>query len=87
MATKSKTQHRQCDFCRGTLVAKVVDLEMRVKGRLRVFAHTPAEVCEQCGMEYLSDATVEGIDGAFLNRDSPKPVKYLRVPVYEIADR
>ncbi|MBI3923736.1 MAG: type II toxin-antitoxin system MqsA family antitoxin [Armatimonadetes bacterium] len=76
---------RNCDFCGGILRERRVDLEMKVKGRFRVFADTPAEVCEQCAMEYLSDATVERIDKAFFGRRLPKPVKYLRVPVYQLS--
>lgn len=75
---------RICDFCGGSLRLQHVDLKMKVKGKLRIFSDTPAEVCEQCGMEYLTDAQVERIDVAFLGTVKPKPIRYLRVPVYDL---
>ena len=86
MATADDSRSRQCDFCGGFVETKQVDLEMKVEGRLRVFANTPADVCSQCGMEYLSDATADSIDEAFLGDRFPKPVKYMRVPVYQLSN-
>ncbi len=74
-----------CDFCGGTLQPQVIDLQLKVRGKLMVFADTPADVCEQCGMEYFSDEVSERIDETLAARPAQRPVRYLRVPVYRLA--
>jgi len=78
---------RRCDFSDGLLAPREIDVELTIRGRRHVFAGVEAEVCEQCGMECVDDATAEHVDEALLGRVLPKPAKYLRVPVYDLGSR
>ncbi len=71
-----------CDFCGGQLVRKVVDLDIRVKGRLLICEGVPADVCRQCGEKYFSPAVSEKIDRFLEEYPQKEPSRYLSTPVY-----
>jgi Zn-finger nucleic acid-binding protein len=52
--------------------------------RLYRFYHVPALVCAQCGHVWLASGVSQRIDR--LIRKPPKPKKFLKVPVFSLAD-
>ena len=71
-----------CDFCGGKLNPQVVDLDLRVAGKLLVCEDLPATVCKQCGEKYFSAAVSEKIDHFLEIYPKKKPSRYVPTPVY-----
>lgn len=51
-----------CSVCGGSVHEDIVELDYRYKGRLFVFRHVPAGVCQQCGEKYLQATTAKTIE-------------------------
>lgn len=49
----------RCEYCKGKIRAKEVELLRKKKGTYVIFQHVPAGVCQECGTRYLSANTLK----------------------------
>lgn len=71
-----------CDFCGGELKHRIIDLDLKVKGKIVICKGVPADVCGQCGEPYLDANTSAKIDLFLEGIEKKKPIKYVPVPVF-----
>lgn len=72
-----------CSVCEGKLKTEKITYTQEVNGKFFIVENVTAEVCSQCGEEYLSPETVEIIRK--LIESKKKPLKTQEVPVYYLS--
>ncbi|MCY3019877.1 MAG: YgiT-type zinc finger protein [Planctomycetota bacterium] len=65
--------------CGGKVVAKIVTVDLRIKGRLFEFENVPVGVCLECGERVYKGPVLEHLER--LARGKLKPKKTIKVPV------
>jgi YgiT-type zinc finger domain-containing protein len=73
----------RCYFCGGPTARQSVTAEHWWGGELALFAHVPADVCQQCGERYVDATTVETLDR---RRQERAAQQTLAVPLCDFAD-
>lgn len=71
-----------CSVCGATLRKDRITYTQVIGNRVYVLQDVPADVCPQCGEEYLSPATVTEIQKAIT---SGQPQRTVQVPVYDLS--
>ena len=75
----------KCVFCGGEAELKTVTFSYEQGDKHLIVENVPAEVCERCGEKtYSSEVTDELLRFA---HDEFKPVKTIKVPVFDFAER
>ena len=74
---------KQCPDCGGNLLPKLITYDERWRGKLDSFENIPAEVCSQCGEEYLTPEAINAIES--VERQEREPEKYEQVPVFSLS--
>lgn len=74
----------RCDLCGGVLEARIVDMEFKQNGERVVCESIPADVCVECGEEYLSLQVLQEIEAFLDRRHQERPKQYIPVPVYDL---
>jgi HTH-type transcriptional regulator/antitoxin MqsA len=73
----------KCVFCGGEVEKKEVTFSYEEDDKYLFVEHVPAEVCKKCGEKtYSPEVTDELLKFA---KDKSKPVKVLKVPVFDFA--
>lgn len=68
-----------CEYCKGTIVEKRVEL-YRHKGKNRIlFENVPAGVCKLCGSRYFSANVLKMLDRLY--KKSPGKKEFAHVPL------
>jgi YgiT-type zinc finger domain-containing protein len=75
-------ERTRCASCGGALISRTVSRNQFQGDKLYRFDHVPALVCLQCGETWLAGAVSQQIDAII--QKSPKPRKFLKVPVYSL---
>ena len=71
----------KCSVCHNQIVSKNITYTQWYKGELIVVENVPAEVCQNCGEEYFSPATVDKIQKVIELHHTSKTIK---VPVFQL---
>jgi HTH-type transcriptional regulator/antitoxin MqsA len=75
----------KCVFCGGEVEKTVVTFSYEEGDKYLFVENVPAEVCTKCGERtYSPEVTEELLRFA---RDEFKPVKIMKVPVFDFAER
>jgi len=74
--------HNSCSVCGATLEKKTITYTQPMGKTVYPVTDVPAEVCPQCGEEYLAPETVDAIEEI---TQSGKAAKMLEVPVYPFS--
>ena len=75
----------KCVFCGGKVEKTVVTFSYEEGDKYLFVENVPAEVCTKCGERtYSPEVTEELLRFA---RDEFKPVKIMKVPVFDFAER
>ncbi len=74
----------RCDLCGGILEARLVDIEFKQDGERIVCENVPADVCVECGEEYLSLSILQAVEAFLARRHRERPERYIPVPVYDL---
>ncbi len=78
-----ETQIMNCYYCHGELKEELTTFVYEENGQIWVAHNVPALVCQECGeKEYTPDVTHKLYT---LVKESPAPIKFIRVPVYDLA--
>ena len=78
----------QCPYCGGThFDEKHVRYLYSHRGKFLLVPNTPAEICQNCGMEFYAAAVVKEIERSFLAIQSrtEEPDEILQVPSKSFA--
>ena len=70
-----------CSVCGGTLTSKTITYTQTVDDQVFIVADVEAEVCGQCGEQYLSPDTVDRIQELM---EHGRAVETRHVPVYRL---
>lgn len=73
-----------CPVCNSKLKEERIIYTQVIDGKFYMVENVAAQVCPQCGQQYLSPDTVEGIRKLFESKK--KPLKTREVPVYRVAN-
>jgi YgiT-type zinc finger domain-containing protein len=79
--TSEQKKEADCSVCGGRLKATRIVYTQVIGDKIYIIEEVPAEVCEQCGEEYLSPDTVDAIQAAI---EETEPIKKVLVPVYQL---
>ncbi|MCK4244019.1 MAG: YgiT-type zinc finger protein [Candidatus Omnitrophica bacterium] len=52
----------RCEYCRGFIVEKIVDLPRKVGRKYALIKNVPAGVCKDCGTRYYAANVLKTID-------------------------
>lgn len=75
----------KCVFCGGKVEARMVTFSYEEDDKYLLVENVPAEVCTKCGEKiYSPEVTDELLRFA---HDEFKPVKTVKVPVFDFAER
>jgi YgiT-type zinc finger domain-containing protein len=75
----------KCVFCGGKLEKRRVTFTYEENGKHLLIENVPAEVCIQCGEKTYSPRVTDTL--LRFARDEFKPVKTIRVPVFDFAKK
>ena len=75
----------RCSVCRAPLSAVHITYTQEVAGRVFIIREVPADVCPQCGEQYLAPDTVDGIQALVEYGGIDKVLEITHVPVYRFA--
>ena len=71
----------KCSACNSQTTAKKITYTQWFNGELIVVENVPADVCQNCGEEYFSPATVDKIQKVIESHHVSKTIK---VPVFQL---
>jgi YgiT-type zinc finger domain-containing protein len=74
-----KTTKEPCDFCNGHLESRLVTVDWRRGGALKVIENVPALVCDHCGERYYSASTTRAMEAIVKGGRARK--RFIRVSV------
>ncbi len=76
-----------CSVCGAQPVKKNINFTQELDGKVYMVTGVPAEVCSQCGEEYLSPETVEVLQKLIDEGETnvKPPTKTITVPVYHFS--
>lgn len=75
--------NKKCSFCGGEEFSqKRIEYIYRRGGKMMLVPNTPAEVCDQCGMQYFAGPVLESIERHFfaIENHQEVPDRYVQVP-------
>lgn len=72
----------RCEYCKGRIVGKTVDLARKVRGRFALIENAHVGVCTECGTRYYPANLLKTI--AETARKRHKVKREVRVPVYSL---
>jgi YgiT-type zinc finger domain-containing protein len=72
---------RTCSACGAVLKREKITYTQTIGDKFYIVKDVPAEVCPQCGEQYLSPDTVDAIQAVI---ERAKPSKTIRVPVFHL---
>lgn len=75
-----KRQVKKCSICGGKILQKKITYTQAIGEKIFIVSDVPAEVCSQCGEQYLTPDTVDAIQEAL--ETGKKPSSTLKVPVF-----
>ena len=79
----SKERNKEtCSACGAPVKREKITYTQTIGDKFYIVKDVPAEVCLQCGEEYLSPDTVDAIQEVI---EKTKPAKTVEVPVYHLA--
>ena len=70
-----KSDPNKCSFCEGNLRQGYVDVIRRRDGRIYLFEHVPAKVCDKCGEQYYADEVLARMDDIIKSGQGAEPVE------------
>jgi YgiT-type zinc finger domain-containing protein len=70
----------ECEYCRGWIVEKRVDLHRKISGKYVLIENVPAGVCTECGMRYYAANVLKTLEETIHGRR--KAQQEVLVPVY-----
>jgi len=73
-----------CNFCKGETEEELIRYVQEYKGVVVIVENVPADVCQQCGEQFIRPEIADKIQR--LVWDAPKPKRTAEVPVYDLAD-
>jgi YgiT-type zinc finger domain-containing protein len=79
---KAETRNETCSVCGTRLRVENITYTQVIGDKVYFVSDVPAEVCSQCGEQYLSPSTVDAIQ---IVLETGKATKSVNVPVYELA--
>ena len=74
---------KKCNFCGSEEFSeKRINYIYQRNGKILLVPNTPAEVCDQCGMEYYEGKVLEEIERQFeaIQNKTEQPDRYIQVP-------
>lgn len=77
-----KKKYSDCFYCGGTVEERVIQREIRWRGKLFIIENVPVGVCVQCGEKVLKPEVANDIDQIIQKKK--KPEKTIKVPVYSL---
>ena len=75
-------QDERCEYCRGQIIEKRVDLPRKVAKKYVLVENVPAGVCTECGTRYYAANVLKTIEE--LVRRRQKAAKEVVMPVYSL---
>ncbi len=72
----------RCEYCRGPIEEKRVELPRKVKRKHVLIQNVPAGVCTQCGTRYYAANVLKTIEETIRGRRKAK--REVLVPVYSL---
>jgi len=58
----------QCEYCKGPIVEKIMDLPRKVGGRYILVRNVPVGVCKKCGTKYYTASVLKTIESSICGR-------------------
>ncbi len=78
----------RCNFCGGTrFTERRMDYLYRHEGKYLLAPNTPADVCDNCGMEFFPASAVKEIERHFfaIHSNQEQPDEVLHIPCKALA--
>jgi YgiT-type zinc finger domain-containing protein len=72
----------RCEYCKGRIVGKTVDLARKVRGRYILIENAHVGVCMECGTRYYPANFLKTVEETARRR--PKAKREVRMPVYSL---
>ena len=72
----------RCEYCKGRIVGKTVDLARKVRGKFVLIENAHVGVCTECGTRYYPANLLKTIEEAARRRQKAK--REVRMPVYSL---
>ncbi len=72
----------KCSVCGAQLKEKKIAYTQELEGKVYVVSDVPAQVCPQCGEQYLSPDTVDRIQGVIEKGEQGKTKPVRQIPVF-----
>jgi YgiT-type zinc finger domain-containing protein len=82
MKPKTGRKVQLCAICGGVLKKTTITHEEKRAGKLCLFQHVPAHVCQACGEVWIDELTLQKIDRLLKKEE---PVRTVKTPVYDLA--
>jgi len=82
MKTKAERKVQLCAICGGALKKTTITHEEKRAGKLCLFQHVPARVCQTCGEVWIDERTLQVIDRLIKKGE---PARTVETPVYDLG--
>ena len=82
MKPKAGRRVQLCAICGGGLKKTTITHEEKRAGKLCLFQHVPAHVCQTCGEVWIDERTLQEIDRLI---EKGEPVRTVKTPVYDMS--
>jgi len=82
MKAKPVRKVERCAVCGGELKKTTITHEEKRAGKLYLFQHVPAQVCQACGELWIEEKTLREIDRLIAKGE---PVRTVETPVYDLG--
>jgi YgiT-type zinc finger domain-containing protein len=76
------SEAKTCSVCGAQLEKARITYTQELDGVVHIVTAVPAEVCPQCGEQYLSPATVDALQELIEHGNSARETETVQVPVH-----
>jgi YgiT-type zinc finger domain-containing protein len=86
LTTADGSESRRCSACKGALEQRLIRYIQEYQGRVVIIDNVPAEVCTQCGEQFISPEVAKKIQSLVWGQaGEPKPVEADSYDFAEVA--